>query len=59
MYGTYICNEDLLFQDKRVKQLKRALEGWREVILPLNSVLLWERNWYPGMLVGMTTTFFL
>jgi hypothetical protein len=46
-------------QDKRVKQLKRELEGWREVILPLNSVLLWEKSWYPGLLVGITTTFFL
>ncbi|KAJ9598592.1 hypothetical protein L9F63_010721 [Diploptera punctata] len=46
-------------QDKRVKQLKRELEGWREVILPLNSVLMWEKNWYPGMLVGVTTAFFL
>lgn len=54
MYNGYI-----LFQDKRVKQLKRELEGWREVILTLNSVLLWERNWYPGMLIGVTTTFFL
>jgi hypothetical protein len=54
-----LSNGDWLFQDKRVKQLKRELEGWREVILPLNSVLLWEKNWYPGMLVGITTVFFL
>jgi hypothetical protein len=59
MCGTYICNGDQLFQDKRVKELKRALEGWREVILPLNSLLLWKKNWYPGMLAGMTTILFL
>ncbi|GLH00177.1 Acyl carrier protein, mitochondrial [Gryllus bimaculatus] len=46
-------------QEKRVKQLKRELEGWREVIIPVNSILLWEKNWYPGMLVGLTTTVFL
>lgn len=45
-------------QEKRVKQLKRELEGWREVIIPLNSVLLWEKNWYPGMLVGLSTVVF-
>nr|CAD7604665.1 unnamed protein product [Timema genevievae] len=45
--------------DKRVKELKRELEGWREVILPLNSVLLWEKNFYPGLLAGVTTAFFL
>ncbi|PSN55364.1 hypothetical protein C0J52_01811 [Blattella germanica] len=55
----YIYKLSLLFQDKRVKQLKRELEGWREVILPLNSILMWDKNWYPGMLVGVTTTFFL
>nr|CAD7409249.1 unnamed protein product [Timema poppensis] len=46
-------------QDKRVKELKRELEGWREVILPLNSVILWENNLYPGLLAGVTTAFFL
>lgn len=46
-------------QEKRVKQLKRELEGWREVIIPVNSILLWEKNWYPGMLVGLTSSVFL
>ncbi|XP_049780628.1 ADP-ribosylation factor-like protein 6-interacting protein 1 [Schistocerca cancellata] len=45
-------------QEKRVKKIKRDLEGWREVLIPLNSVLLWEKNWYPGMLFGITTTLF-
>nr|CAD7392733.1 unnamed protein product [Timema cristinae] len=47
------------YQDKRVKELKRELEGWREVILPLNSVILWENNLYPGLLAGVTTALFL
>jgi hypothetical protein len=59
IYSYILSNGCWLFQDKRVKQLKRELEGWREVILPLNSILLWEKNWYPGMLVGITTVFFL
>lgn len=41
-----------------MKQLKRKMECWREVILPLNSILLWERSWYPGLIVGLTTTIF-
>lgn len=45
--------------DKRVKKIKRDLEGWREVLIPLNSVLLWEKNWYPGMLIGITTSIFM
>ncbi|XP_012272669.1 ADP-ribosylation factor-like protein 6-interacting protein 1 [Orussus abietinus] len=46
-------------KDKHMKQLKRKMECWREVILPLNSVLFWERPWYPGLIVGFTTTIFL
>ena len=42
-----------------MKQLKRRMECWREVILPLNSILLWERSWYPGLILGITTTIFL
>lgn len=43
----------------RVQSLKRSLEGWREVLLPLNSLLMWERAYDPGILVGTTTLIFL
>ncbi|KAK6637512.1 hypothetical protein RUM44_007934 [Polyplax serrata] len=45
--------------EKEAKKLKRDLESWREVILPLNSVLLWEENAYLGILIGTTTLVFL
>lgn len=35
------------------------MEAWREIILPLNSILLWERSWYPGLIFGITTSIFL
>lgn len=35
------------------------MEGWREVILPLNSILLWEKNSYLGCIIGATTLAFL
>lgn len=41
-----------------MKQLKRRMECWREVILPLNSILLWERSWYPGLILGATSIIF-
>lgn len=41
-----------------MKQLKRSMECWREVILPLNSILLWEKSWYPGLIFGVTSTIF-
>lgn len=41
-----------------MKQLKRKMECWREVVLPLNSILLWEKPWYPALILGFTTTVF-
>ncbi|XP_012269432.2 ADP-ribosylation factor-like protein 6-interacting protein 1 [Athalia rosae] len=46
-------------KDKHMKQLKRQMECWREVILPLNSILLWEQSWHPGLILGITTSIFL
>lgn len=39
--------------------MKRDLEGWREVILPINSILLWEKKSYCGFIAGTTTAVFL
>jgi len=47
------------YEKDRVKKLKRELEGWREIVLQLHSVLLWEKNWYPGVIAGISTTLFL
>ncbi|XP_011308910.1 ADP-ribosylation factor-like protein 6-interacting protein 1 [Fopius arisanus] len=46
-------------KEKCMKQLKRRMEAWREVVLPINSVMLWEKTWYPGLILGVTTTLFL
>ncbi|XP_043261913.1 ADP-ribosylation factor-like protein 6-interacting protein 1 isoform X2 [Colletes gigas] len=45
-------------REKHMKQLKRLMEWCREAILLLNSILLWERSWYPGLIVGTTSTIF-
>ncbi|XP_008559270.2 ADP-ribosylation factor-like protein 6-interacting protein 1, partial [Microplitis demolitor] len=34
------------------------MECWREIILPLNSILLWEKSWYPGLIFGATSLIF-
>jgi len=39
-------------------RLKRDLEGYRELILPLNKVLEWEENHYPAVIVGVVTFIF-
>lgn len=46
-------------QDQQVKKLKRFLEGWRMVVLPLKSVILWEQQWHPCAIVGLLSTLFL
>lgn len=34
------------------------LKGWREVLLPLSSVLRWDKPYHPVIIVGTTTFFF-
>lgn len=42
-----------------MKQLKRRLEGWREMVILINSILIWKKKWYPGLIVGITSTLFI
>lgn len=42
-----------------MKNLKRKLEPLREVVIEANSILLWEKSWYPGVIFGATTVIFL
>ncbi|XP_034952474.1 ADP-ribosylation factor-like protein 6-interacting protein 1 [Chelonus insularis] len=46
-------------KEKYMKQLKKKMECWREIILPLNSILLWEKPWYPGLIFGSISIIFL
>lgn len=39
-------------------RLKKDLEGYREVILPINKVIEWEQNYYPAVLVAAITLIF-
>lgn len=39
--------------------MKHDLESFREIILIIRSVLKWEKNFYPGVIFGGVSTFFL
>lgn len=39
--------------------MKHDLEGCRELILHLNSILKWEKKYFPGLIFGFTTVLFL
>ncbi|XP_011706381.1 PREDICTED: ADP-ribosylation factor-like protein 6-interacting protein 1 [Wasmannia auropunctata] len=45
-------------KEKHMKQLKRRMECWREIILPLNSILLWECRWHPVLIIGFVNVIF-
>ncbi|XP_077413612.1 ADP-ribosylation factor-like protein 6-interacting protein 1 [Vanacampus margaritifer] len=40
-------------------QLEEQLQAWGEVILVGDRVLRWEKPWFPGALLAVTTTLFL
>jgi len=39
--------------------VKSCLESWREVALVLDSVLAWEKDWYPAVTAGSLTMVYL
>lgn len=44
---------------QELSKLKKDLEAYRELMLPLNKVLEWEQNYYPAIVVGVLTFIFL
>ncbi|KAK5645339.1 hypothetical protein RI129_006639 [Pyrocoelia pectoralis] len=45
-------------QEVSTLKLKNSFESWREVIVLVHSILLWEKNWYPSAIVGGTSFVF-
>ncbi|KAK9743700.1 hypothetical protein QE152_g8361 [Popillia japonica] len=46
-------------QNNQLDRLKSSIKHWREIILPVSSVLLWEKSWHPCALIGGTTMVFM
>ncbi|XP_048860510.1 ADP-ribosylation factor-like protein 6-interacting protein 1 [Brienomyrus brachyistius] len=44
---------------QETSQLEEQLQGWGEVILASDRVLRWEKPWFPGALVAVSTVIFL
>ncbi|XP_062567211.1 ADP-ribosylation factor-like protein 6-interacting protein 1 [Saccostrea cucullata] len=51
-------NSETETQAVRLQQMKRDMESWREVLLPLNGLLHWEKPFYPAIIVGINTFIF-
>ncbi|CAD7091121.1 unnamed protein product [Hermetia illucens] len=46
-------------QKKMFNKLKHDLESWREVILHTNSLLKWDKKFYPGIIFAVISIFYL
>ncbi|XP_071451142.1 ADP-ribosylation factor-like protein 6-interacting protein 1 [Hetaerina americana] len=46
-------------QEVMVAELKQKLEGWREVIIPFRSILLWKNPWHTVILLSSVSLMFL
>ncbi|KAK7066405.1 ADP-ribosylation factor-like protein 6-interacting protein 1 [Halocaridina rubra] len=46
-------------KDRRIKTLRRELEGWREVLCAVYSVLIWEKQYFPAISISAVTTLFM
>ncbi|KAG4075668.1 hypothetical protein HA402_003493 [Bradysia odoriphaga] len=46
-------------QKKMLNKMKHDLEGNREIVLHLNSILKWEKKFFPGLIFGFSTILFL
>lgn len=46
-------------EQELVKLYKRRMENWREVLTFLNSLVTWEKPYYPGIITGFVTLIFI
>ncbi|XP_054745578.1 ADP-ribosylation factor-like protein 6-interacting protein 1 isoform X1 [Anastrepha obliqua] len=46
-------------QKRAYNKLKHDLEPWRNLIVHLDSVLSWEKSFYPAVIAAAITTFYL
>jgi len=45
--------------ESRTQRLKNSLYDWKEVVLQTNSLLNWDQEWYPGVIAGVVSFFYL
>ncbi|XP_076309781.1 ADP-ribosylation factor-like protein 6-interacting protein 1 isoform X4 [Tachypleus tridentatus] len=54
----YRKSTDMACQEE-VRNLKNKLDGWKQVLQPLYSLLIWEQTYYPAILTGIITVIFM
>lgn len=44
--------------EPQIRSLRDSLDDWKEILLPIKSVILWDKNWHPAAIIGVSTIFF-
>ena len=47
------------YKQDLTEHIKEMMKEWREIVLPLHSILIWRQNFYPSLIVGLVTALFL
>ncbi|KAJ8933364.1 hypothetical protein NQ314_014079 [Rhamnusium bicolor] len=45
--------------ESQIRKLRLSMETWREVIIKVNDILLWEKQWHPMAIIGGCTVLFM
>ncbi|KAK9890937.1 hypothetical protein WA026_012277 [Henosepilachna vigintioctopunctata] len=45
--------------DAKIKELRNSLDSWKEVIIPVYKILIWEKQWHPVAIIGATNAIFM
>ncbi|XP_018561938.1 ADP-ribosylation factor-like protein 6-interacting protein 1 isoform X2 [Anoplophora glabripennis] len=45
--------------ESQIRKLRLSLETWREVILRINEIMLWKKQWYSTAIMGGCTVMFM
>ncbi|XP_013772522.2 ADP-ribosylation factor-like protein 6-interacting protein 1 [Limulus polyphemus] len=52
-------NLKMVYEEDNVKILKSKLEGWKQVVQVVHSILVWEQSYYPALLAGFVALQFI
>lgn len=48
-----------LTNEAQIRSLRESVEGWEELILRIYNILLWEKQWHPLAIIGVTSSIFI
>jgi len=49
----------VLLQERISKELRVRMNEWKEIIVLLNAIMSWQKNWFPAITVTCVTSLYL